>query len=256
VRRRRRERERAGYRLLSTFARVEPEAFFVQIGAGDGRYGDPLWPFVKGGAWRGVLVEPVPYVFERLRRNYAGNDRVALENVAVSDHDGRLTLFHVDQVGGADRARVPDHYHLLASTSRELLLRQTSIPELEDRIVSVEVPCLSPATLLARHSVDRLDVLVIDAEGLDCQILQNFDIEALRPRIIAYEDINSEPAESAACRGRLESLGYETMQEEFDTWAVDGAPDDEITRRWRAIRERGPAVSREDLERWFAAQGE
>jgi FkbM family methyltransferase len=251
---RREPRPSAGQRILEALATTGESTYFIEIGAGDGVFEDHVWPFARDRAWRGIAVEPIPYVFRRLSANYEGVDGVELVNAAISDRDGELTLYYVAEVESSDahHAEMPEHYHLLASTSRELLLKQTTIPDLEDRIVEIRVPALTPDSLLRRHGVDQVDVLVIDAEGLDCRILGSFDIDRLRPRVIAFEDINVDAAEARACCERLERLGYSLLQEGLDTWAVDVQPEDQITTRWTEIRAGGPAVSRADLERWFA----
>jgi hypothetical protein len=69
--------------------------FFVQIGAYDGREHDPIQAFVRRCRWRGILVEPQPEAFERLRRNYAGSPGLIFENVAIADHEGSLPLFMI-----------------------------------------------------------------------------------------------------------------------------------------------------------------
>src|SRR5687767_667926 len=47
-----------------------PQFFFVQIGANDGRRGDPVFQFIRQYRWRGLLLEPQPDVFRVLVRNY------------------------------------------------------------------------------------------------------------------------------------------------------------------------------------------
>ena len=71
--------------LLRAFADAYPHAFFVEIGSNDGEQHDHLRPFILSRPWRGIMVEPVPYVFERLRRNYESQGRIELENVAVAE---------------------------------------------------------------------------------------------------------------------------------------------------------------------------
>src|SRR5438093_1498023 len=71
-------RRLAGRRLLRAFAAEYPNAFFIEIGSNDGEHDDHLRPFILSRPWSGIMVEPVPYVFERLRRNYGGVDRIAL----------------------------------------------------------------------------------------------------------------------------------------------------------------------------------
>ena len=54
----------------------------MQIGSNDGRSGDPLYLFIRRDAWRGVLIEPVDYVFRQLKKNYRGLgiNEIAFEN--------------------------------------------------------------------------------------------------------------------------------------------------------------------------------
>jgi FkbM family methyltransferase len=85
----------AGPRLIAAFADAFPDALFVEVGSNDGRKHDHLRAHIEERGWRGVMVEPVPYVFERLRRNYGDNGRVRLENVAVAGHDGRMPFWHL-----------------------------------------------------------------------------------------------------------------------------------------------------------------
>jgi hypothetical protein len=56
--------------LLEALALSRKRVFFVQVGSNDADHGDPLRPFILTRRWSGIMIEPVPYVFERLRRNY------------------------------------------------------------------------------------------------------------------------------------------------------------------------------------------
>ena len=42
--------------------------FFIEIGAHDGIYVDPIHRFIVKHKWKGILVEPIPYLFELLKR--------------------------------------------------------------------------------------------------------------------------------------------------------------------------------------------
>src|SRR5688500_13005578 len=54
--------------VIGKFAQLHPDAFFVQIGANDATHNDPLNRAIRRADWRGLLVEPVPYVFARLEQ--------------------------------------------------------------------------------------------------------------------------------------------------------------------------------------------
>ena len=229
------------HRALSAFSEAYAEPFFIEIGAGDGATYDHLRPFVLERGWRGVMVEPVPYVFEWLRRNYEGTETVALENVAVADHDGRVPFFYFAEPNEQERERVPGHYHLLGSLSREMLLGHTDVPERERRIVEAEVPSMTFASLCAKHDVETLDLLLIDAEGHDCEILAGIDVEALRPRLIVYEDAHVPDPDASRAIERLEHLGYVHHPDGLDRWCLDAWPDDALTASWRRLVEAASA---------------
>lgn len=234
-------RNLAGPRLLSEFSRAYPEAFFIEVGSNDGEQHDHLRPFILASAWRGVMVEPVPYVFERLRRAYGANERIALENSAIGERDGTLPFFHVRDASADERERLPDWYDGIGSFSRESLLAHADeIPDIEQRIVRAEVETLTFESLCRRHGVDEVDLLVIDTEGYDWRILSSIDLGSLRPRLIVYEHFHLSPSDRSAAAAHLRAHGYETMEEGFDTFCLDTSRVDAVTGIWRRLR---PAVA-------------
>jgi hypothetical protein len=196
-----------GPRLLAAFAAAYPRATFVEIGANDGVEFDHLRRWILECEWRGVMVEPVPHLFERLRRNYAGIDRVALANVAVAERDGRLALYHPPE----------GDFDMIGSLSRE------------------------------RHGIGRLDLLVIDTEGHDFEILKAADLAARRPRLLVYEHGLLSAGDRRDCRAHVERLGFEAREEGFDTWCVAPGRDDALARAWATLRPGEPGTSAEEL---------
>ncbi len=244
---RRRWRNLAGPKVLREFATRYPRAVFIEIGANDGASHDHLRPFILSTSWTGVMVEPVPYLFERLRQNYAGVERVALENSAIADRDGALPFFYLDELEDAAADGIPEWYHGLGSFSLEgVLEHDREIPDIERRVVRAEVPCLTFDTLCARHGIERPDLVAIDTEGYDYEIVRRIDLDRHRPRLLVYEHFHLSPQARADCRADLDRSGYETMEEHFDTWCLDPG-DDELTRVWRRLRPALPGVSAHDL---------
>jgi FkbM family methyltransferase len=236
-------RKLAGPKLLRAFAEVYPNAEFVEIGANDGEHHDHLRPFIRSRSWSGVMVEPVPYVFERLRRNYGDLDGVVLENVAIADRDGELPFYHLAEVG-EEKTGVPRWYDGLGSFNREVVLRNAKdIARIEAQLVETSVPALTFESLCRRHGLEGPDLLLMDTEGYDRVLLESIDFTPRKPRIVIYEHFHLRPDERDDCRGYMESCGYETMEEGFDTWCVDVRADDLLTRTWRRTRPGLPAAS-------------
>jgi FkbM family methyltransferase len=244
---RRISRRLAGPRLIRAFADAHPEAFFIEIGSNDGVQHDYLRPFILERAWRGVMVEPVPYVFERLRRNYGSLERVELENAAIADRDGTLPFFHLREADPAERDRLPGWYDGIGSFSREVVASHAAhIPDIESRVVRAEVPALTFESLCRKHDVSRLDLLLVDTEGYDFEIVKSIDLAARHPRLLTYEHYHLDPADRARCAEYVREHGYETMEEGFDTWCLDPRAEDRLTDVWRGLRPAVPGISAGD----------
>jgi FkbM family methyltransferase len=234
----------AGPRLLRAFAEEYPNATFVEVGANDGEQHDLLRPFVLAGGWRGVVVEPVPYVFERLRSNYASTPAVEFENVAVAPQEGRRPFFHLAEAPPQERERLPEWYDGIGSFDREeVLSHRAHIPDIESRLVEAEVRCETVEGLCARHGIDRLDLLALDTEGYDWEILRNVDLTALGPRVVVYEHYHLSAEERRAAREHLEGVGYDTMEEHFDTFCLAARPVDALVSVWRGLEPAVPGVA-------------
>jgi FkbM family methyltransferase len=204
--------------LLQDFATAIPDAFFLQIGANDGFTGDPLNPMIERSdtRWRGVLVEPVAHLFTKLAERHAKNPALRLEQAAIGERDGR-TIMHRVASTQADSLWLDQ----IPSLDPELLRRSAAqFGSGERATIAEEVPMLSVATLLERHAIARLDLLVIDTEGYDWRILRQFDLTRLRPKLILYEHQHLSPEENASARRFLDQEGYESVAtEEGDTIA-------------------------------------
>ena len=223
-------------KLLDAFASAYPEARFVEVGANDGDQHDHLKPFIQSRRWTGVMVEPVPYIFARLRENYSSAPGVALENSAVASEDGTMPFFHLRDAGADERLGLPDWYDGVGSFSREALLQHRGeIPDVEERIVESEVPVLTFASLCKRHGLTEVDLIVVDTEGYDWEIIRGIDFSAHRPRLLIYEHFHLTAQTRSSCREHLEAVGYETMEEGFDTLALRTETDDALTQRWRGL---------------------
>jgi len=237
-------RRLAGPRLVAGFAETHPDAFFIEIGANDGDQHDHLRAAILSQRWRGIMVEPVPYVFARLERNYADETRVVLENAAVAERDGTLPFYHLAE--SADPT-LPSWYDAVGSFRRDAVLSHArDIPDVANRIRAVDVRALTFESLCRKHAVQRVDLLAIDTEGYDWQILRTIDLARWHPRLVIYEHYHLDEADRADCRGHVAAAGYETMEEGFDTFCLDTAPADALTEAWRRLSPALAGVSAAD----------
>jgi FkbM family methyltransferase len=234
----------AGPKILRAFAEAYPSAFFVEVGANDGHQHDHLRPILDEKPWQGIMVEPVPFVFERLRANYGDRPSIRLENVAIADRDGLLPFYHLRQAEDPAAAGLPSWYDGIGSFRRDAVLNHASlVPGLQERLACVEVPCLTFDSLCRRCGVSRVDLLLIDTEGYDHEILRRIDWNVHRPRLVVYEHYHLADEDRARLRSQLTGVGYELKEEGFDTWCLQTACDDRLTRAFRKLAPGIPSAS-------------
>ncbi|TWU00890.1 FkbM family methyltransferase [Stieleria varia] len=156
---------------------------FIQIGSHIGRtFNDPLYASVTNGQ-RGILVEPVPYLFDQLVANYRGLDQnLILINKAVGAQSGTLRLF------------IPSPKNDFTQFPRWASQLASAVPghvesHFADLIIdTIEVPMTTMNELIQEHDVDRLTTLFVDTEGNDFAILMSMDLKHLRPQRIHFEN--------------------------------------------------------------------
>jgi FkbM family methyltransferase len=200
-----------------------PQPFFIEIGANDGVANDPLYPFVRAGRLRGILLEPVPEVFAKLAATHAGNDAVRCVNAALAAEDGEADFFTVDMAGiNFAKAQQFSSFH------REALLRQTDwVPDIARRIVATRVPTVSFATLqaMAREmGAPSIDVLHTDTEGFDGRVLEMMWDAGLSPALVSFERLHMDKAEIERHVARLVAAGHRVAMGDADVVAYRAPP--------------------------------
>jgi FkbM family methyltransferase len=189
---------------------------FVQIGAFDGVAGDPIRPLMLANdCWTGVMVEPQPDAFERLKRNYAAqSQRLKFLNAAISDEPGERTLFYISE---AEKEALG-----LPNWARE-------IPSFDPKHLSKHFP----QAKLARHSVrtttfeeaasllpaGAVDVVVIDTEGHERAIVDTINLDLHHVKFVMFEHKHLSGNDRRAVEGKLQEHGFSLKRFDRDTVA-------------------------------------
>ena len=133
------------------------------------------------------MVEPVPFLFERLRVNYSGiQKQIQFANVAVTTCSGKKSFYYIDQSAKNSIPDLPEWYDQLGSFERNHISKHFDrLPD--EFIVETAIITVSLADLFTRYSIERIDLLHIDTEGHDWSILQQLDLHKYHPSIILFE---------------------------------------------------------------------
>ena len=178
---------------------------FVSVGAYDGLTNDPISRFVRGRDCHGILLEPQPGAYARLCANYAGFSKCKLLNAAIDEVSGTRTLYYVPP----GNPGLPEWTEQIASFRLEHVTKhEAQAPGLSASVRTQEIRTISFDGLLDMFGLRAIDVLQIDAEGMDAQLLGWFPFERLRPAVLHYETTHLSQDEHLAVRARLEGFGY------------------------------------------------
>jgi FkbM family methyltransferase len=196
------------------------EVFFVQIGSNDGLNNDPLYKAAhENEKWRGILIEPVPQIFERLKVNYRNQPRFIYENLAISATIGPKTFYYVDQSAKDFIPDLPEWFDQLGSFDREHILKHLD-GKLEPFVRTLDVRSEPFDSLLLKHGVDHVDLIHIDAEGYDWEILSQIDFDNIQPKLVIFEHKHLSPADLAAAKGKMSNAGYRLVKCGYDICAI------------------------------------
>ena len=207
--------------------RFPDQAFFIQIGSNDGISGDPIYPIVSNCPnWKGVLVEPIPFLFEQLKKNYKDHDNLEFEKSIISDSRGQKTIYFLpESLLSTEKGRhLPSWSSQLASLSRDHILKHLG-NEIEGEIQSITISCQTFSDLCRKHDVAHVDILHIDTEGHDFVILRSIPLLEISPTIILFEHKHLSKTEQALARMLLKASGYSVRTDYNDTFAFRTSPE-------------------------------
>lgn len=153
--------------LVREFFQNRPAEYFVDVGANDPQWLSQSWHLEQNG-WRGLLVEPVPELCERLRVERPAS--TVIQAACCADEEtGDAEFFVADDL---DKSTLhPDLLDFNTSLQRTIKVRLGTLNELLDEA-----------------ALPRVDFVSIDVEGLQLDVLRGFDLAAHRPQLILIED--------------------------------------------------------------------
>ncbi len=130
---------------------------FCSLGENDGQTFSNVRELALSG-WKGVMVEPSPKAFRRLKQLYENEKkgRFYLYPFAIGNNNGKITLYESGEL-----VKMND-VALVSTTVEHEMKRFASVTSYEP----VEVDCYTWKTFLNRCTIRKFDFISIDGEGL------------------------------------------------------------------------------------------
>ena len=145
--------------------------YFVECGANDGYTQSNTYFLSRFRGWRGLLVEPIPMLYE-LCKSFRPESTVV--NCALGAEDGgTATMVYSDLMSTAIGARATAEADLaFASRNRSFVAR--------DGHFLVDAPVRTLSSLLDEVAVAHVDLFVLDVEGFELEVLAGIDFNRHR----------------------------------------------------------------------------
>ena len=176
--------------LIEAFGYNKENISFVQIGANDGEMDDPINKYVNSCGWSGIMVEPDFYYFQQLRNKYQHNKNVMCLNLGIGDGTIK-TLFRIDPIKIQNN---PDWSKWVAGMGTCIEEQLTHHDWIDGKDIT-KIKIITVPLMSILNNYKKLDLLLIDAEGMDIEILNQLDLDNLQPNTIIFENdpINNLP---------------------------------------------------------------
>jgi len=182
---------------------------FLQIGAMDGVKHDELYQYVSSNDWTGVLVEPLPDMFEKLIQNYQDHPGLKFECSAITNEDGLAQMSRIPTELIQDKV-VPDW-----AEGCSTLVTDGYISDLLPHMVKETVRGITMKTLYDKYGSD-FDLIQVDTEGFDYDIFLQLIQNGLTSDLYKIEIAHITYTKTVWMRWVLENHGYKTFLDGYD----------------------------------------
>ncbi len=190
---------------------------FIQIGANDGQWNDPIYKYIRRDGWQGILIEPQKHIFERLKENYKKYvHKLIFLNVAIDNKNGEKLLYKISfsesrWASGLSSFIKEDLQKMIDAGYVERMANKDGINPPKDRSswISEEiVKVLTLETIIEKYKFYEIDLLMIDTEGYDFEIIKTVPFEIVKPSVIVYEHSHFNPDVKKQCEEFLQQKSY------------------------------------------------
>jgi len=180
--------------LLNSYTDNKGNYNIIQLGANDGITNDPIHNFVVNNDISGLLVEPLPDIYETLLKNYENSTNLKFANAAISPSEGEIAIYRIAPWFTEEYQRIykknanPSgasslYYENVASFLKKAAPEFFSDKNIEDYIETVYVNSMPLRSLFDQYGIDKVHFLQMDLEGYDFEavkmLLETTDVRPL-----------------------------------------------------------------------------
>lgn len=162
--------------INETFFKSYKNGIFLDIGAHDGVRGSNTCFFEKELNWTGICIEPIPAVFELLKKN---RNCECICGCISDEHDvvRDFILF-------PNRSMLSGLIHKFDPKRKDFIKKLMTLTPYE----IIKVNCYNLNRILDQAHLNHINLLSLDTEGGELEILKNLDFSKYHIDVITVED--------------------------------------------------------------------
>ena len=184
--------------------------FYVDVGAHDGISINNTLYFEKNNNWRGINIEPIKKVFDKLVINRPNNINL---NCAVCNNDGETDFLcnigYTEMISGIKDNFDIRHLHRLQREN----IQYGSITE----VIKVETKKLE--TILHDNDISHINYLSIDVEGAEFEVIKSIHFDKVFIDVIGFE--NNYNNVSVPIVEYLQNKGFVIIHKSLDIFMIN-----------------------------------
>ena len=164
-----------------------------------------------------LLVEPVPYNYNRLKEDFKNNKNIHICTNAVFSENKIRKFYYVNE---NSITKLGKHWAsgIGSFNKNHILDHKTKRFKIEDHdIVEIEIEFITFDSLINKYSIKSIDKLQIDVEGAEYEILKSIDFKNIEIKSIQFESKHfdgtfKEGPKLDEIKQKLKSEGYNLNQ--------------------------------------------
>ena len=164
-----------------------------------------------------LLVEPVPYNYNRLKEDFKNNKNIHICTSAVFSENKIRKFYYVNE---NSITKLGKHWAsgIGSFNKNHILEHKTKRFKIEDHdIVEIEIEFITFDSLIKKYSIKSIDKLQIDVEGAEYEILKSIDFKTIEIKSIQFESKHfdgtfKEGPKLDEIKQKLKSEGYNLDQ--------------------------------------------
>ncbi len=153
----------------------------IVVGAHNGR---KIQSLIREKATKGrvMLIEPVPWLFKQLEKNFESLNSVDFLNLVIAERAQDTVSFYAPIESANEVVPWGDQ---LGSLNSNFAIEVDA--ELSKKIETISSVALSFESLISQYDISSIDYLFTDTEGYDAKILATFPFSKIKPQKIFFE---------------------------------------------------------------------